>query len=118
MKLHAHAVGTVWGDAAISATLVVQARLHSANGLLTLILFPQPRGCPPVAPIQLCNSAEIALEQNLVVAALFEKLRNHSASLCIVQILSLRCLDNTMSARNAPSHYVKVSMLHFARGDL
>ena len=107
IKLHAHAVGNFWGDApfaAIPATLVVQVRTHSACGLLTLVLFPQTRDCPPVAPIQLCNSAVIALSQNPAVAA-FEKLGDHSASLCIVEIVSLWCLGNTLSARHAPSHY-------------
>ena len=58
MKLHAHVVDKVWGDApfaTISATLVVQVRTHSASGLLKLVLFLQPRDCPPTAPIQLCN---------------------------------------------------------------
>ena len=120
MKLHAHAVGKVWENApfsAVSTTLVVQVRTHSACGLLTLVLFPQPHDCPPVASIRLCNSAESALAQNPVVAA-FAKLHNHCASLCIVQIFSLRCLGNTLSARHSPSHYEKASMGHFARGDV
>ena len=103
--------------ASISAMLVVQVRTHCASGLLTPVFFPQRRDCPSVVPRQLCNSVVVALLQDPVVAA-FEKLGNHSASLCIVEILFLWCLGNTLSARHAPSHHEKASMCHFESSEL